>query len=108
MYSEDLGKYINLVHEAVEGRYELTGYDMSVIEAALVQLQGEEIPSDKRLEGINGGLAEVFLKIAEYMPSEVIPMLDELRAVIMQDIAKLVTPKKEEQNDADKNSEAKG
>jgi len=96
MYSEDLDKYISKVHEAVEGRYELTGYDLSVIEAALIQLQGEEIPNDKRLEAINGGLAEVFLKLATYMPPEVIPMLDELRGVIMKDIAKLVEPKKNE------------
>jgi hypothetical protein len=37
-YTEDLGKYINMVHEATEGRYNLTGYDLCVIEAGLQQL----------------------------------------------------------------------
>ena len=37
-YSESLDKYVSLVHEATEGRYELTGYDLCVIEAALSQL----------------------------------------------------------------------
>lgn len=38
-YSEDLSKYVSLTHEACEGRYELSGYDLHVIEAALQQLQ---------------------------------------------------------------------
>jgi len=38
-YSEDCSRYIHLVHEATEGRYELSGYDLSVIEAALQQLE---------------------------------------------------------------------
>lgn len=38
MYSEPIGDYVHLVHEAAEGRYELTGYDLHVIEAALQQL----------------------------------------------------------------------
>ena len=37
-YSEPLYKYINLVHEATENRYNLTGYDLHVIEEALIQL----------------------------------------------------------------------
>jgi hypothetical protein len=37
-YTESLDKYTSLVHEACEGRYELTGYDLHVIEAALYQL----------------------------------------------------------------------
>lgn len=42
MYSENLSDYISKVHEAVEGRYELTGYDLSVIEAALNQLSEQD------------------------------------------------------------------
>lgn len=38
MYSEPIGDYVHLVHEAAEGRYELTGYELHVIEAALQQL----------------------------------------------------------------------
>jgi len=38
MYSEPIGDYVHLVHEAANGRYELTGYDLHVIEAALQQL----------------------------------------------------------------------
>ena len=38
MYSEPLSKYVSIIHEAVEGRYKLSGYDLAVIEAALNQL----------------------------------------------------------------------
>ena len=54
-YSEDLDEYVSLAHEACEGRYEFTGYDLHVIEAALQQLQNilnEEIrESEKSLIG---------------------------------------------------------
>lgn len=42
-YSEPLDKYTALLHEATEGRYKLTGYDLHVVEAALQQLQSTEI-----------------------------------------------------------------
>ena len=35
---EDLNEYIDKVHESCEGRYELSGYDLNVIESALHQL----------------------------------------------------------------------
>jgi len=38
MYKEPIGNLVHLVHEAAEGRYELTGYDLHVVEAALQQL----------------------------------------------------------------------
>jgi len=37
-YSENLDLYIIKSHEACEGRYDLTGYDLHVIEASLIQL----------------------------------------------------------------------
>lgn len=49
-YSEDLSRYIHLVHEATEGRYELSGYDLSVIEAALQQLENIQDTSEKLRE----------------------------------------------------------
>lgn len=56
-YSEPLDKYISLLHEACEGRYELTGYDLNVIEAALLQFKPtlsdteiEKAIQDKALE----------------------------------------------------------
>lgn len=36
-YTESLEKYLDLVSEAKEGRYDITGYDLHVIEAALSQ-----------------------------------------------------------------------
>ena len=38
MYKEPIGDLVHLVHEAANGRYELTGYDLHVIEAALQEL----------------------------------------------------------------------
>jgi hypothetical protein len=38
MYSEPLSEYIAKTHEAAEGRYNLSGYDLHVIEAALNEL----------------------------------------------------------------------
>jgi hypothetical protein len=40
-YHEPLDDLISKVHEACEGRYDLTGYDLHVIEAALQQLEDE-------------------------------------------------------------------
>ena len=37
-YSEDLQKYAGLIHEACEGRYDLTLYDLNVLEAAIDEL----------------------------------------------------------------------
>lgn len=36
-YVESVSYYQRLVHEAANGRYDLTGYDLHVIEAALQQ-----------------------------------------------------------------------
>lgn len=41
-YSEQLSKYLFIIHEASEGRYDLTGYDICVLEAALEQLQDSQ------------------------------------------------------------------
>ena len=49
-YSENLSDYINKTHEAVEGRYELTGYDLNVIEAGLQQLLDLQSSQDKKIE----------------------------------------------------------
>jgi len=89
-YNEDLGKYITLVHEATEGRYELTGYDKSVIEAALCQLQDEEMPMDDRLKRIDNGLASVFVKLSPNLTLNMVLQLDDLRIAIMHDIRKIV------------------
>jgi hypothetical protein len=88
-YTEDLAKYISLVHEATEGRYELTGYDICVIEAALLQLQDVEKLDDERLRSINNGIAEVFMTISKYLPLHVTLSLDKLRIIMMQDISNL-------------------
>ncbi|MDD4972029.1 MAG: DUF4326 domain-containing protein [Paludibacter sp.] len=89
-YTEDLTKYINLVHEAIEGRYTLTGYDQSVIEAALIQLQGEERPLDDKLKSFDNGLAKVFMRIATYMPIHAALQLDDLREIMIQDLRKMI------------------
>lgn len=51
MYKESLENYRELVCEAKEGRYDLTGYDLHVIEAALTQyLQASEGKADSPSE----------------------------------------------------------
>lgn len=51
MYKESLENYRELVCEAKEGRYDLTGYDLHVIEAALTQyLNASEGKADQTSE----------------------------------------------------------
>lgn len=58
-YTESLEKYHDLVSEAKEGRYDITGYDLHVIEAALSQylnsdsnILGDILIASKNLESM--------------------------------------------------------
>jgi hypothetical protein len=60
-YNEDLNDMINKVHEACEGRYNLDGYELHVIESALCELNDlKNLPNELRAVNRNEQLKEFF------------------------------------------------
>ena len=63
MYGESLSIYLELVHEAKEGRYDLTGYNLHVIEAALSQYLTDMAKIEERLQASHKLLLDAYSTI---------------------------------------------